>query len=150
MQFIHRKHSEIYFVSRQVFSSVAISDSGEKTLAFTKSSTESTGTFPLKLVCLENRSFDSRKLWSLEDVIPEDCHKPSSSKTPRNVKHLAMKQPRKHSSQVRIFLSQLLTFKNGTEFCFSQKKSNQYLTATLSDCSLQIYLELIILENNYL
>lgn len=32
MQFVHRKHSEIYFVSRQVSSSVAISDAEGKQL----------------------------------------------------------------------------------------------------------------------
>lgn len=38
MQFIHWQHSEIYFVSRQVSSSVALSDSmGEKTLHFARS-----------------------------------------------------------------------------------------------------------------
>lgn len=46
-EFIHWKHPEIYFVSRQVSYSVAISDSGGKTSFFTRSSTATTGTFPL-------------------------------------------------------------------------------------------------------
>lgn len=88
---------------------------------------------------LKTETFTAGSRDSLESVISKSCHKLHSSKAPLNVKHLAMKQPGKHSSQVGIFLSELLTFRNGTRFFFPPK-SNQYHTATVFNCPLWIYL----------
>lgn len=67
---------------------------------------------------LKIETFTAGSRDSPESVISKSCHKLHSSKAPLNVKHLAMKQPGKHSSQVGIFLSELLTFRNGTRFFF--------------------------------
>lgn len=73
---------------------------------------------------LKMETFTAGSQDSPESVISKSCHKLHSSKAPLNVKHLAMKQPGKHSSQVGIFLSELLTFRKETRFFFLWKAIN--------------------------